>query len=129
MASEFTTVWFRMIVVVLDFFGLVVYGLGAFAIYAFAEDPRPEVMRGYHFIAALVPGYFASYFVIEFIADYWPKVRMLGLAILALVIVSLILIKDSIKIWEPLGKPLLVILAILGLYSLNTIREAFKENS
>src|SRR5581483_2384525 len=121
MASELTTVWFRMVVVALSSFGLLVYGFFAFLIYVFSgEGVPPEVLRGYHFIALLVPGYFASFFLIEFIADYRPKIRALGLVILLLVVISLVLIKDSIKIWESLGKPLLVILAILGLYSLHT---------
>lgn len=127
MTGEFTTVWFRMLVVALCFFGLVAYSFFAFLIYGFAGDAPPDVLRGYHFIALLVPGYFASFFLIEFIADYHPKVRVLGLAILALVITSLIVIEGSVRIWEGLGKPLLVILGILGSYSLHTSCEAFRE--
>jgi hypothetical protein len=79
----------------------------AFLIYAFAGDAPLEIVRGYHFIALIVPAYFLSFFLIEIIADYRPGIRVLGLPILLLMVLSLILTKNSISIWRPFGKPMI----------------------
>jgi len=129
MANELTDIWLRMLVLVLSFFSLLIYGFMAFLIYVFAGDAPPEIVRGYHFIALIVPAYFLSFFLIEILADYHPRIRVLGLPIFLSVILSLILTKDSIGIWESLGKPMLLILTVLGLYSLHSSYKTFKEKT
>ena len=129
MINELTSVWFRMLVLVLSFFSLLVYGFMAFLIYVFVGDEPPEMAHGYYFIAVIVPTYFLSFFLIEILADWHPKIRLLGLPILLSVILSLILTKESVRIWESLGKPMLLILTVLGLYSLHASYRTFKEGA
>ena len=128
MANELTDIWLRMLVLVLSFFSLFIYGFMALVIYVFAGDEPPEIVSGYHFIALIIPAYFLSFFLIEILSDRRPRIRVLGLPIFLFVILSLILTKDSIGIWESLGKPLLFILTVLGLYSLHSSYKTLKES-
>lgn len=111
MPKEVTTVWFRMLVLVLSFFCIFIYGFFALLIYAFDE-------RGHCLIPVTVPTYFLAFFLLEILADYRPKLRVMGLVVLLPVVAGLILTKDSIDVWEGLGKPMLFVLAVLGFYSL-----------
>ena len=109
-----------MLVLVLSFSCIFIYGFWALLIYAFDE-------RGYRFIRLMVPGYFLAFFLLEILSDYRPKVRALGLAILLLVVSALIFTRDSISVWEGLGMPMLFIIAVLGSYTLLTTYRVFKN--
>ena len=110
-----------MLVLVLSFCCIFIYGFCALLIYAFDE-------RRHWFILPIVPGYFLTFLLLEVMADYWPKLRALGLPILLLVALGLILTRDSIGVWEGLGKPMLFILGVLGFYSLVTSYKEFKNS-